>query len=169
MRSRAVFALFVVCMFGCSRPEPATQDPSYGAVDYPTSAAQSPFLTRIQVEARAPTDTIVVFRLELLNTGDTTVSLLLTDRPPAFDFRVTRADGSVVWQRLQSRYVRTVGTRMWLRPGESRTFVERWGLTDLQSNRVNPGTYQVRGMIYTDQGLSWTTAQPLTVTATGHE
>jgi hypothetical protein len=105
----------------------------------------------------------VVLQLDLVNTGDTAVSFLLTDRPPAFDFKVTRADGSVVWQRLQSRYVRAVGTRIWLRSGESRTFTEQWGLTDLQGNSVRPGTYYVRGLIYTDQGLPWTAPQPLTV------
>ena len=67
MRSRAVYALSAVCMFGCSGAEPATQDRGYAAMSYPAAESYSPLVARLQIEARAPMDIAVVLRLDLVN------------------------------------------------------------------------------------------------------
>lgn len=163
----SALVVFALLAFGCSRAEPAAETRSHRPPQYAAAVPSSPLRVRLELPVGVRVNGSVVLRLELINTGDSTVSFLLTDRPPAFDFRIMQADGSVVWRRLRTGFVRAVGTRVSLRAGEKIPFIERWDLTDLHRNSVLPGTYYVQGLVYTDQGLSWTAAEPLMVA--GHQ
>jgi hypothetical protein len=106
----------------------------------------------------------VTLRLHLVNTGDRRVDFLVGAGHSAFNFKVTRADRTVVWRRLNTRFIPAAGNRTSLGPGESRTFVDDWSLRDAHGNPVPPGTYYVQGLVYTNLSVSWTPAEPLVIT-----
>jgi hypothetical protein len=66
---------------------------------------------------------------------------------PAFDFFVTRPDGSLVWQRLNRRTVELTAHPRPLSPGEEITFRDTWPLRDNAGDPVGPGSYSARGVL----------------------
>lgn len=104
------------------------------------------------------------FRLRLVNRSDRVLALLLTGaRSGAYDFRVTRPDGELVWALRGDQPVPAVGFPATLGPGESLDYAAGWDLRDRSGRPVVPGVYHVRGLAYTDLPLSWTPAEAIIV------
>jgi hypothetical protein len=85
----------------------------------------------------------VTIGLRLLNAGDTAAEVVLQGRPPAFDIRITQADGRPVWRRLEGEVVTLVLQLRRLEPGESLALTHVWDQRNAEGAQVPPGEYVV--------------------------
>jgi hypothetical protein len=83
--------------------------------------------------------------LRLANTGKAPENLYLTGRTITFDIIVARADGQVVWRRLEHETGQQVLQVKTLAPGETLELRDAWRAL------VDPGAYTVTGIIPTDR------------------
>lgn len=158
--------VLLLLMSGCSPGNPpdavdrqAVQEPAA-----PRVPRSSPIEQRLDAPDTVPAGSITDLRIELLNRGDQPVEFLLTGgQPPAYDFQVLRADRSVVWTLRGDQPVPAIGFPATLSPGDTLRYAAKWNLRDEFGRPVPPGTYLVRGLVYTDLPLSWTPPEPLVV------
>lgn len=99
----------------------------------------------LELPERAARGAPVPIRLALHNRGGAPVTVGLGGRPVAFDFLVTRPDGSEVWSRLHGQAIAAVLQERRLAPGEVLRFEDTWNQRDNQGRQVPAGRYLVRG------------------------
>jgi hypothetical protein len=87
----------------------------------------------------------VSITLRLTNAGKHGVDLYLTGRTVAFDIIVARADGQVVWRRLEHASGQQILQIKMLAPGET------FELKDVWKAATDPGEYTVQGVLPTDR------------------
>lgn len=93
----------------------------------------------------------VTFGMSITNRTSRPLDLRLTGRPPAFDFIVSTPDGRRVWNRLDGAVVAAVLEVRRLAPGETLEFTAEWNQRSNQGAVLEPGSYQLQGMLLTDQ------------------
>ncbi len=86
----------------------------------------------------------VPITLRLTNTAHHGVELYLTGRTVTFDIIVARADGEIVWRRLEHVSTQQILQIKMLAPGETFELKDVWKAT------APPGDYTVQGVLPTD-------------------
>lgn len=104
----------------------------------------------IEVPPEVPAGALVPITLRVRNAGAAPLELYLQGRPVAFDITVARADGSVVWRRLQGKTVLAILQVRVLAPGESLELHDQWEQRANSGEPVGPGSYTVEGALLTD-------------------
>lgn len=137
--------LALLALLGFGGPERADREAPRQLPD--PVPAPAPLTLRVELPDLAPAGMAVPFRLALANRGGQPVPVELGGRPIAFDLVVRRADGRVVWRRLEGVPVETILVRRTLGPGEVLTFEGHWDQHDSEGKQVPPGIYQVRGVL----------------------
>jgi hypothetical protein len=94
----------------------------------------------------------VPMTLSVRNTAAKAVHLGLTGRPTAFDLEVSRADETIVWNRLHEAAVSMILEFRRIEPGTTLAFADTWDQRDNEDSAVSPGTYYVRGILPAEQG-----------------
>jgi hypothetical protein len=74
----------------------------------------------------------------------------LTGRPIAFDITITRADGSIVWRRLEGQTIAAILRIEVLAPSGVLEFKGTWDQRTGSGERASPGLYTVQGALPTD-------------------
>jgi multidrug efflux pump subunit AcrA (membrane-fusion protein) len=92
----------------------------------------------------------VPLKLRLKNVSDQPIELELLGRgdyafPGAYDFVITKSDGTKVWQWLDGKVLLPVSSKRTLRPGQEMTFVAEWRQVDTEGKVVPAGVYYVLG------------------------
>ena len=90
----------------------------------------------------------LVFRVT--NTGTASVTLQLLGRRPAADFRVSDAQGRMIWSRLHGQTMLGVLRLHPLDAGEELVFRDVWNGGDDSGSLVPAGEYLIRGVLLTD-------------------
>jgi hypothetical protein len=101
--------------------------------------------------------------LRLTNTSARTVNLYLTGRTITFDIIVTRADGQVVWRRLEHVTGQQIVQVKTLTPGETFELKDEWHQRTNAGARVSSGDYTLTGVIPTDRQPLRTVPRPLRI------
>ena len=104
----------------------------------------------IEVPPAARIGEPVPITLRVRNLGKTPRELYLAGRPTAFDLTVTRADGSVVWRRLEGATIPSILGIQVLAPGGMLEFKDRWDQRTQSGEQAGPGLYTVVGALLTD-------------------
>ena len=104
----------------------------------------------IEVPPAARTGEPVPITLRVRNLGKAPLELYLAGRPTAFDITVTRADGSVVWRRLEDATIPSILGIQVLAPGGVLEFKDTWNQQTQSGEQAGPGTYIVEGALLTD-------------------
>ena len=92
----------------------------------------------------------VPITLRVTNEGRKPAPLYSQGRPTAFDIVVARADGQVIWRRLERAVISAVLQVRELRPGEFLEFTDVWQQRDDSGRIVPAGEYRVTGVFPTD-------------------
>jgi hypothetical protein len=103
----------------------------------------------VPASARAGAPVAIVLRVE--NVAADPVALYLRGRAIAFDVVVTRADGRVVWRRLDGAIIPAVVQLRVLAPGETLALGAEWDQRTRDGAPAGPGRYTVRGLLLTDR------------------
>jgi Intracellular proteinase inhibitor len=93
----------------------------------------------------------VPITLRLTNTTSKPITLYLRGRAIAFDLTVTRADGEVVWRRLEGETVPAILQVKELAPGEALALEDTWDQRTNLGDTADPENYTVQGAVLTDQ------------------
>ena len=88
--------------------------------------------------------------LRIENPGDAPLDLYLRGRDPTADVVVTRADGTVAWERLRGAAIQAVLQLRTLAPREALTVRMRWDLRGDDRVPLAPGEYALRAILLTD-------------------
>src|SRR5881296_2893568 len=88
--------------------------------------------------------------LRLTNTREEPLELHLLGRTIAFDITVARADGRLVWRRLEGAAIHVILQIKLLAPGETLELRDVWRQRDSAGRPVGPGTYNVQGALPTE-------------------
>ncbi len=108
-------------------------------------------------------DTVPI-RVRVKNPGRQPVDLTFRGVEPQLDVIVTTVDGREVWRRLRGAFgTAMLGVRS-LAPGEVVELAARWPQIDNVGAPVAAGTYQVRGLMPTDDRPLMTPARDLVIT-----
>ena len=137
--------LALLALLGFGGPERPGPGPSRQEPD--PVPAPAPLALRVDLPDLAPAGMDVPFRLALANRGDRPIPVELGGRPVAFDLVVRRADGAIVWRRLEGVPIEMILVQRTLGPGEVVTFEGHWDQRDSRGKQVPPGVYQVRGVL----------------------
>jgi hypothetical protein len=115
-----------------------------------TAAAQDSLRLRLVApnEIRAGETLPLTLRAE--NTADRPLDLYLRGRSIAFDVIVTRADGAVVWRRLEGEIIPAIIQLRTLAPREVMELRADWNQRTSRGRQVGAGLYSVRGVLLTD-------------------
>ena len=105
----------------------------------------------------------VPITLRLTNTSARTLNLYLTGRTITFDIIVTRADGQVVWRRLEHVMGQQIVQVKTLAPGETFELKDVWHQRTTAGARVSAGDYTLTGVIPTDREALRTVPLPLRI------
>jgi len=105
----------------------------------------------------------VPITLRLTNTSARTLNLYLTGRTITFDIIVTRADGKVVWRRLEHVTGQQIVQVKTLTPGETFELKDVWHQRTNAGARVSAGDYTLTGVIPTDREALRTVPLPLRI------
>jgi hypothetical protein len=106
----------------------------------------------------------VPITLRLINTTSKPLTLYLRGRTIAFDLTVTRANGEVVWRRLEGETVPAILQVKELAPGEVLELEDTWDQATKLEEPASPGNYTVQGAVLTDQPEPiWTPAVPVRI------
>lgn len=100
----------------------------------------------LEVPPKVRVGETVPLKLKLKNTTDRPVTLFLSGRP-AYDFFVTKPDGTEVWRWLHGQFIQAVLERKILQPGEELEFAADWNQQDNEGRPTSPGTYWVQGVL----------------------
>lgn len=106
----------------------------------------------LAVPARAAVSRSVRLVLQVKNTSDRTIALHIGGEPAAYDFVVSRPDGTVVWRWLDGKAHSLSIQRRTLRPRELLEFRGEWDQRGRAGRPVPPGVYVVRGILPTGVG-----------------
>ena len=111
-------------------------------------AGEGPAALRLDLRADRPIYAVgqpVQLTLAVTNPGLAPISLTAPSSQ-LYDFAVLR-DGSEVWRWSADKMFLTVLTQLTISPGETRTFTERWDQRDRDGRPVDPGHYEVLGIL----------------------
>lgn len=100
----------------------------------------------LKVPAEVQAGETVPLKLKVKNTGKCTFKLSLGGLP-AYDFVVTKLDGTEVWRWLYGQPIRLAIVEKILQPSEELAFRANWNQRDNDGNPVPPGTYFVQGVL----------------------
>lgn len=100
----------------------------------------------LEVTSEVQAGETVPLKLKVKNTGKCTFKLSLGGRP-AYDFIVTKLDGTEVWRWLHGLPIRLAIEERFLQSGEELEFAADWNQQDNDGNPVPPGTYFVQGVL----------------------
>ena len=89
----------------------------------------------------------VPITLRVTNTGRRPATLYSQGRPTAFDILVAKADGKLVWHRLNDAVISAVLEVRELAPGEVLEFTDSWDQRDDGGHVVAAGEYRVTGVL----------------------
>jgi hypothetical protein len=106
----------------------------------------------LEMPSEVKAGTTVPLTLKVKNISDNVAEMsleYLAGRPARHGFSVTRQDGKKVWSWRQERSNLHIAVFRILQPGEGLTIQGQWQQVDNKGNTVPPGTYFVRGMVYT--------------------
>lgn len=87
----------------------------------------------------------VELTLAATNSGSAPVTLTAPSSQ-LYDFAILN-DSGAVWRWSRGRMFLTVLTPLTIRPGEVRTFKEKWDQRDQSGRQVGPGDYVVEGLL----------------------
>ena len=96
------------------------------------------------------------------NVGRQPLELYLRGRTIAFDITAARQDGTVVWRRLEGAVTQMILQLRVLQSGERLELVDEWNQLDNAGQPVNPGSYDLTGMLLTEDPEPLRT-RPLTI------
>jgi hypothetical protein len=111
---------------------------------------QSPMRLDIAVPPEVRRGDSVPIVLRLINDGATQVEVPLQGRPVAFDVKITRPDGALVWRRLEGETVTAILQLRVLPAGDTLVFHGSWDQRDVGGTQVPPGEYLVTGILPSD-------------------
>ncbi len=151
----ASLAALAIVACGC-RPEPphrttASNEPPGISEDSsvtPGSTDSLPFEIEFPPTARIGEPVPITLRIR--NLSESPRELYLAGRPTAFDITVTRADGSVVWRRLEGATIPGILGIQVLAPGGMLEFKDTWNQHTRSGEPAGPGLYTVEGALLTD-------------------
>ena len=108
--------------------------------------AVHPLALELQVPLDVPLGMPVPLKLILKNTGDQRVEVALGGRP-AYDFAITRPDGTEIWRGMHGQAVQQILALVALSPGQELEFTAEWPQRDNAGTPVPAGAYEVRGLL----------------------
>lgn len=123
-----------------SRPTPPTV----------TSAVSDSLRIWLEVPDRVRVGEAVPVTLHLENTSGRALELYLLGRSLTFDVVVTRADGSVVWRRLEGEIIPAVLRLEVLGVGQRLEARAQWDQRTATGESVGPGVYTLQGQVLTE-------------------
>ena len=146
----ALLALWLAAL-ACKGPNtPATRGVESRA-DATTPVTLRDSLTfSLETPARATRGTPVPFVLRLVNVSSRRLTLYLRGREISFDLRVTGLGGALQWQRLAGRSIPAIIQVRELKPREVIRLTDVWDQRTATGDPVQPGEYQVQGLLLTD-------------------
>jgi hypothetical protein len=120
------------------------------------------FQTDVPSRIRAGEPVPIVLRVK--NIGTQPQELYLRGRTITFDLIVTRADGSVVWSRLEGQTIPAILRIEVLAPDQELVLEDRRDQRTMSGEPAGPGLYTVHGLLPTDAPQPFTTpAVPLRI------
>ncbi len=108
--------------------------------------AVHPLALELQVPSDVPLGVTVPLKLILKNTGDQRMEVALGGRP-AYDFAITRPDGTEIWRWMHGQAVQQILALIALSPGQELEFTAEWPQRDNAGTPVAAGAYEVRGVL----------------------
>ncbi|MQA89082.1 MAG: hypothetical protein GEU90_02425 [Gemmatimonas sp.] len=125
----------------------------------PVSAgAPASLLLRLVVPQRTSAGQPVAMTLMLENQGEEEVEIGLGGQPIAFDFIVRDTQGREVWSRLEGVPIESILQLRTIGPGEVMEFTDVWDQRTNSGLPVEPGTYEVSGVLpVVDEPDGWQT------------
>lgn len=142
-------AIALCCCFAalrCGRPD-LERRRAPTATAGPNSAVDSQAVElRLAVPPRVRRGSPVPLRLVVRNSAEHTIAILTGTPSSRVNFVVADDAGGIVWQSRAGRYTSAVGAIIYLAPGDSLVFRDRWYPRASRRSRPAPGTYQVRGI-----------------------
>lgn len=159
---RSLSALAVLAACG-AQPEsgesmPPEQRPATEAVvpgetqEDPAQPAPSDSLRLLlELPERVPPGRAVPITLVVENLTDRPLDLYLRGRTIAFDLTVRRADGGVVWRRLEDEVIPAILRIETLQPRGRLELRAEWDQRTNAGEPVPPGDYEVQGELLTEQ------------------
>jgi hypothetical protein len=111
---------------------------------------QSPMRLDIAVPPEVRRGDSVPIVLRLIYDGATQVEVPLQGRPVAFDVKITRPDGALVWRRLEGETVTAILQLRVLPAGDTLVFHGSWDQRDVGGAHLAPGGLIVRGVVAYD-------------------
>jgi hypothetical protein len=116
-----------------------------------TAAADSLRLW-LEVPERARAGTVVPIRLRIENVSGRVLDLYLRGRSLTFDVVVTRADGSIVWRRLEGEIIPAIVRIEALGPGQRLEARAEWDQRSSTGEPAGPGAYTLTGHVLAEAG-----------------
>lgn len=115
-------------------------------IDAMTDSLRFELVSPTTVRAGAP----VPVTLRFTNVADHPITVSVMGRRIAFDIVVRRADGVVVWRRLEGQTVPAILQIRTIAPGATLELRDLWRQHDRTGIPVAPGGYTLQGVVPTD-------------------
>jgi len=145
----------VACRAG--RPGAARADGATTVTD------ANPFRAELLLEPRARAGEPVRFRLRVENVSGSAADLYLRGRSATFDVVVRRAQGGVVWRRLEGEIIPAIVRLQPLGPGQRLETEAVWDQRGNDGKPVGPGEYVVEGSLLLEDASLPAPPRPLTI------
>lgn len=129
------------------------------------SEGPGPQSSPLSLEVKSPVKAgeTVALTLKWKNVEDRPVSLTLGGNP-AYDFIVTRPDGTEVWRWSHGQVSQDILESRTIEPGREVVFEAEWPQQDNEDKPVPPGAYSVHGILNTEPPEKLETPpKPLTI------
>lgn len=134
-------------------PRPATEAAVSGEsqADPAQPAPSDSLRLLLELPERVPPGRAVPITLVVENLTDRPLALYLRGRTIAFDLTVRRADGGVVWRRLEDEVIPAILRIEPLQPRGRLELSAEWDQRTNAGEPVPPGDYEVQGELLTEQ------------------
>jgi Intracellular proteinase inhibitor len=138
-----------------------------GGAGVTAAAANHPVRLELEVAPRVRAGAPVRIRLRARNVTQRTVDLYLRGRTLTFDVVITRADGEVVWRRLEGETIPAIVRLRPLAPGEKLDAATTWNQRTNAGRAVGPGDLIVEGSLLLEGEPLRAPPRPLTIVRPG--
>ena len=115
-----------------------------------TAPPPDPLRLELDIPAEARVGSTVPITLRVENIGGRPLELYLRGRTITFDIVVRRADGEVVWRRLEHEIIPAILRLEVLTPHQVLELRADWSLETSAGVPVTPGPYVLQGLLLTE-------------------
>jgi intracellular proteinase inhibitor BsuPI len=105
----------------------------------------------LEVPAEVPLGSPVPVSIRARNLTDRTLTLNLLGTETVYDLVVSRKDGTPIWRRLEGKSVPMILRVVTIGPRDSLTVTGSWNQRSNAGTPVEPGEYQIQGLLPTDK------------------